>query len=237
MLNKKFFAAALSLLTLISINALRANAQSCPNQETFGSRSILAVNKSLQSQIEVTYFTTDDPNAFISEKAGLKRSASYMNLNTNQFVAKIESLERAGVATIKKQQSATSYLGEVAELNLERNLTNAQARMSNANFASSHASEVNGLDRKTEINVYEGLLSDGDYYRVSLLSWFVDATSNSGQKIVDYDAIVLLKPGQTAVFKLSSNYEVKRNGAARSYVAVTMRSVGNVSMASLAHRR
>jgi hypothetical protein len=230
MLNKKFFAAALSLLTLISINALKANAQSCPNQESFGSRPVLAVNKTLQSQIEVTYFTTDDPNAFISEKAGLKRSASYINLNTNQFVAKIDSLERAGVATIRKQQSATSYLGEIAELNLERNLNNA-------NFASSHATAVNGLDRKTEINVYEGLLSDRDYYRVSLLSWFVDARANSGQKIVDYDAIVLLKPGQTAVFKLSSNYEVKRSGAARSYIAVTMRSVNNVGLASLAHRR
>jgi hypothetical protein len=65
----------------------------------------------------------------------------------------------------------------------------------------------------------------------------VDATINSGQKIVDYDAIVLLKPGQTAVFKLSSNYEVKRSGAARSYVAVTMRSVNNVGSSSLAHRR
>jgi hypothetical protein len=237
MLNKKFFAAALSLLTLISINALHANAQSCPNQESFGSRSILAVNKTLQSQIEVTYFTTDDPSAFISEKDGLKRSASYINLNTNQFVARIESLERAGVATIRKQQSATSYLGEVAELNLERNLNSAQAKTVNAGFALSHSTGVNGLDRKTEINVYEGLLSDRDYYRVSLLSWFVDATSNSGQKIVDYDAIVLLKPGQTAVFKLSSNYEVKRSGAARSYIAVTMRSVNNVSSASLAHRR
>jgi hypothetical protein len=50
---------------------------------------------------------------------------------------------------------------------------------------------------------------------------------------VDYDAIVLLKPGQTAVFKLASNYEVKRNGAARSYVAITMRSVNNVGVASL----
>jgi hypothetical protein len=237
MLNKKFFAAALSLLTLISLSALCANAQSCPNQEAYGSRQSLAVNKSLQSQIEVTYFTTNDPDAFISEKGGLKRSASYLNLNTNQFVAKIESLERAGLATIRKQQSATSYLGEVAELNLERNLSSAQSKMINTNYALSHATGVNGLDRKSEINVYEGLLSDRDYYRVSLLSWFVDANSKSGQKIVDYDAIVLLKPGQTAIFKLSSNYEVKRSGAARSYIAVTMRSVSNVGSASLSPRR
>jgi hypothetical protein len=236
MMNKKFFAAALSLLSLISISALRANAQSCPNQESYGFRPTLAVNKTLQSQIEVTYFTTDDPNVFLSEKAGIKRSASYTSLNADQFVAKLGSLEKAGLASIKKQQSATSYLGEVAELNLERNLVNTNAKMINASFASPNSNDVNGLDRQTEINVYEGLLSERDSYRVSLLSWFVDAKANGGQRIVDYDAIVLLKPGQTAVFKLSSNYEVKRSGAARSYIAVTMRSVNNVGLASLGRR-
>jgi hypothetical protein len=235
-MNKKFFAAALSLLSLISIGALRANAQSCPNPESYGFRPTLAVNKTLQSQIEVTYFTTNDPNVFLSEKAGIKRSASYANLNTDQFVAKIDSLEKAGLASIKKQQSATSYLGEMAELNLERNLVNAGAKTINAGFTSPNSNDVNGLDRKTEINVYEGLLSDRDSYRVSLLSWFVDAKANGGQRIVDYDAIVLLKPGQTAVFKLSSNYEVKRSGAARSYIAVTMRSVNSVGLASLGRR-
>jgi hypothetical protein len=235
-MNKKFFAAALSLLSLISIGALRANAQSCPNPESYGFRPTLAVNKTLQSQIEVTYFTTTDPNVFLSEKAGIKRSASYTNLNTAQFVAKIDSLEKAGLASIRKQQSATSYLGEVAELNLERNMVNADAKMINAGFTSPNSKDVNGLDRQTEINVYEGLLSDRDSYRVSLLSWFVDARANGGQRVVDYDAIVLLKPGQTAIFKLSSNYEVKRSGAGRSYIAVTMRSVNSVGLASLGRR-
>ncbi|HEX8922193.1 MAG TPA: hypothetical protein VF766_12005, partial [Pyrinomonadaceae bacterium] len=183
--------------------------------------------------IEVTYFTTDDPNAFISEKAGLTRSASYLNLNTTQFVAKLETLERAGVASIRKQRSATSYLGEIAELNLESN--SANARLMNASHASHNASGLSGLDRKTEVNVSEGRAPESGYYRVSLLSWFVDAAA--GQSRVDYDAIVLLKPGQTAVFKLASDYEVKRSGAARTYVAVTMRSVNNVASASLAHRR
>ena len=71
-MNKKFFVAALSLLTLISIGSLRANAQSsCPNQEAFGVHTSLIADKNIQSQIEVTYFTTNDPNAFISEQAGL----------------------------------------------------------------------------------------------------------------------------------------------------------------------
>lgn len=236
-MNKKFFVAALALFTLIAINALKANAQSCPIDEAFGVRMSQPVDKTLQAQIQVTYFTTDDPNVFISEKAGFRRSASYISLNANQFVAKLEALTRDGVASIRKQQSATSYLGEMAELNLEHNLVNAKAGMINASFASSNLNDISGFDRKTEVSVLEGLSKDSDYYRVSLLSWFVDGSAQGGQKVVDYDAIVLLKPGQTAIFKLGSSYEVKRSGAARSYVAVTMRSVNNVGLASLAHRR
>jgi hypothetical protein len=233
---KRFFVAALALLALTSINAQRANAQSsCPNSATFGARQSVAVNKSLQSQIEVTYFTTDDPNVFISEKAGLKRSASYMRLNTNQFVAKIGQLQRDGLASIKKKQSSTSYLGEMAELNLERN--SSDARVINASMGSSSLEYLSGLDRQSEISVSKGSSIDGNYYRVNLLSWFVDVTAKGGQKVVDYDANVLLTPGETAVFKLSSDYEVKRSGAARSYIAITMRSVNSVGLASLGRRK
>jgi hypothetical protein len=231
-MTKKFFVAALAILALTSINAHRANAQSsCPNAATFGVPSALPINKNLQSQIEVTYFNTDDPNAFISEKAGIGRSASYTRLSTNQFVARIEGLRRDGVASIRKQQSATSFLGEMAELNLERNGVDGKARMVNASLSSSNPLE--GLDRKSEIRVSKGSSLDGDYYRVNLLSWFVDVNAQGGQKVVDYDANVLLKPGETAIFKLRSDNEVKRSGAARSYIAVTMRSVNSVSVASL----
>jgi hypothetical protein len=223
-MSKKFFVMALSLVALISLSALNARAQqSCTTLETFGFRETLAVNKSLQSQIEVTYFTTDDANAFMSEKAGLNRSASYLSLPAGQFVAKLESLERAGLASIKRQHSTTTYLGETAELNLERG--DALGRMMNASHASSNPKDLSLLDRKTEVRVYEGRALDGGFYRLSLLSWFVDAKANGAQKVVDYDAIVLLKPGQTAVFKLASKFELKRNGSSRSYVAVTMRSV------------
>ena len=89
-MNKRIFVAALSLITLISLGALTANAQSsCPNQETFGVHTSLIADKNIQSQIEVTYFTTDDPNAFISEAAGIHRSGTYVNLNANQFVAQL----------------------------------------------------------------------------------------------------------------------------------------------------
>ncbi|HKQ99347.1 MAG TPA: hypothetical protein VJT09_01665 [Pyrinomonadaceae bacterium] len=228
-MSKKFFVAALALLALTSISALRASAQeSCLTHETYGTRQLLAVNKNLQAQIEVTYFTTDDPNAFISEKAGLIRSASYLSLSANQFVARLGQLQRDGLASIRKQQAATSYLGEVAELNLERNASN-NAGMINASLRSGN--DASALDRKTEVNVYEGPSSERGYYRVSLLSWFMDGKVGRGQRVVDYDAIVLLKPGQTAVFKLGSSYEVKRSGSSRNYVAITMRSVNGASLA------
>lgn len=235
-MSKKFFVAALALFALTSLNALRANAQSCPIGETFGARQNLAVNKNLQSQIEITYFTTDDPNVFLSERAGLNRSASYVKLNTNQFVAKLDGLAREGVASIRKQQSATSFLGQLAQVNLESNALNARAGRINARFASLNHADAQGLDRSSEVKVYGGGANEGGYYRVSLLSWFVDASASGNRKVLDYDAVVLMKPGQTAVFKLVSKNEVKRSGSARSYMAVTMRSVNNVGAASLGRR-
>jgi hypothetical protein len=225
---KKFFVTATAFLALASVNSLTASAQSsCPVTDNFGVRPLLAVDKNLQSQIEVTYFTTDDPNAFISEKAGARKSASYKSLDARQFVARLESLEKSGVASVRKREAASSFLGEVAELNLERGPA-SEGGMINASLSGG----LKGLDRRSEINVTRGLSNEQGYYRVSLLSWFV----GGGSQTVDYDAVVLLKPGQTAVFKLMSDGEAKRTGAARSYVAVTMRSVGSPSLASLARR-
>ena len=229
-MKKRLFAAAFALLALTVINISSANAQSsCPNQVTFGNHDSLAVDNSLQSQIEVTYFTTNDPNVFLSEKAGLRRSSSYTSLSSNQFLAKIEKLQSEGLASIKKRQSATSFLGELAQMNLEKNP--ADARMVNASYSTADPSYIYKLDRETEVSVSRGAAFDGDYYRVSLVSWFVDV--KGGRKSVDYDSDVLLKPGQTAVFKLMGNDEVGRSGSARSYIAVTLRSVNKVGLASI----
>jgi hypothetical protein len=231
-MNKKLFVMAFALLALFAINSSKANAQSSCPLETYGTRVAAPVDRNLQSQIEVTYFTTDDPNALLSEKAGINRSGSYLKMVTNQFVARLEALQNSGLASIKKRQSATSYLGELAELNLERSPSN-NARMVNASMSSNSLSYLAGLNRQTEVVVYKGSKTDGEYYRVKLLSWFVDFSNRGGQKSVDFDANVLLKPGQTAVFKLRSDAEIKRNGSARSYVAITMRSVSGTSLASL----
>ena len=230
MMRKRLLVIALALFAITSINALRANAQGCNNVEAFGVRQARPVDGTRQSQVEVTYFSTDDPNVFLSERAGLNRSASFMSMGTNQFFAKVGQLERQGVASITKRQSATSYLGEMAELNLERAPQQGNARMVNASQTSGN---IYGLNRQTEVNVYKGSSVDGDYYRVRVISWFVNSTTGSAQKVVDYDASVLMKPGQTAVFKLTSDYELSRSGSSRNYMAVTLLSVNNVGLASL----
>jgi hypothetical protein len=153
-MNKKLFVMAFALLALFATNYNKANAQSCP-VESYGMRVAVPVDKNLQSQIEVTYFTTDDPNALLSEKAGINRTGSYLNMNTNQFVARIEALQNAGLASIRKRQSATSYLGELAELNLERSPINNNARMVNAGLSSNSPSYLSGLNRQTEVVVYK----------------------------------------------------------------------------------
>jgi hypothetical protein len=241
LMNRKIFVAALALLVLTSINARKANAQSCPSStvETYGAHQSLPVDKSLQSQIEVTYFTSSDSNAFISERGGIRQSATYTSLDTNQFVARLEKLEQDGVASIRKQQSVTSYLGQLAGLNLERNQTTADAHMVKTGASSqgmnSLYNNLYSLDRETTVGVYKSSQGGNGYYNVSLLSSYVDVTAKGGQKVLDYDADILLKPGETAIFKLTSDHELKRSGALRSYMAVTMRAVNNMGPASLSH--
>jgi hypothetical protein len=229
--RKNFFASLVMLVALASAGFARTLPRSCPNQVSFGAHPGGPVDPTVQAQVDVTYFTTDDPNAFISERAGVYRSASNTVQNTEQFLAALGGLERDGLASIQKRQSATSYMGETAALNLERDAVNVDGRMVNASMET-NVSDYS-LDRETAISVTRNAKRDGDYYRLNLLSWFVDATPRKGGfKTVDYDASMLLKPGQTLIIKLFSDYEVKRGGAGRKYMAVTLRSAGPVAVAS-----
>jgi hypothetical protein len=229
--GKKFFASLVILVALASAGFAQSLSQSCPNQVTFGTHPRGPVDQSAEARFEVTYFTTDDPNVFISEHAGISRSASSAVRNTSEFIAKLRSLEGNGLASIQKQQSATSFMGESAELNLERDSINARGRMVNASMAAVSANSA--LDRETEISITHDMNVDGNYYRLNLLSWFVEATrAQGGQKIVDYDTSILMKPGQTLIIKLFSNFEQRRGSAGRKYMAVTLHSVTPVNIAS-----
>lgn len=229
--RKNFFASLVMLVALASASFAQTLSQSCPNQVSFGVNPGGPVDPTVQAQVEVTYFTTDDPNAFISERAGVHSSASNTVQGTNEFLAALRRLEREGLASVQKRQSSVSRMGEVAALNLERGSVNADGGVIKA--STSRPASDYALDRETEVSVTRNAKRDGDYYRVNLLSWFVDATREKGGfKTVDYDASTLLKPGQTLIVKLFSDFETKRGGAGRKYMAVTLRSAGPVSLAS-----
>lgn len=229
--GRNFFASLAMLAALSSVGFAQTLPQSCPNQLTFGTNPGGPVDQSARAQVEVIYFTADDPNAFISERAGVRRSASNAVRSTQQFAAALRGLEGRGLASVRKRQSASSYMGETAALNLERDSVNVNGGAVNA--GTSQTASIYSLDRETEISVTRNAKLDGDYYRVNLISWFVDATAaKGGFKTVDYDASMLLKPGQTLIIKLASDFELGRGGAGRKYMAVTLRSAGPVAVAS-----
>ncbi len=215
--RKNFFASLVMLVALASAGFAQTLSQSCPNKVSFGVHP---------------GGPTDDPNAFISERAGISRSASSTVQDTERFMAALRGMEQDGLASIQKRQSSTSYMGETASLNLERDSVNVDGGMVNASMATTVSDYA--LDRETDLNVTRNVKRDGDYYRVNLLSWFVGATPQKGGfKTVDYDASMLLKPGQTLIVKLFSDFETERGGAGRKYMAVTLRSAGPVAVASV----
>jgi len=219
-------------VALVSAGFAQTVSQSCPNKVDFGMHPSSPVDQSVWAQVDVTYFTTADPNTFISERAGVYRSASNTVLGAERFDAVLAALERDGLARIQKRQSASTHLGETSAFNLERDPFNAGGVTADVRLSA--APSVYALGRETEINVTRNTRRDGDYYRLKLLSWFVDATADRGGfKTVDYDASMLLKPGQTLVFKLFSDFEVRRGGPGRKHMAVTLRSARPVGVASL----
>jgi hypothetical protein len=228
--GKNFFASLVMLAALASVGFAQTTPSDCPNKVTFGVLAGGPVDRSVRAQVEVTYFTTDDPNVFVSERAGIRRSPSNTVQNTDAFVAKLRGLERDGLATVVKRQSAVSYLGETAELNLERDPAGVDGGMVNASLS---PATVYALDRETEVSVTQDPSRDGNHYRLNLLSWFVNANAaTGGSKTVDYDASMLLKPGETLIVKLFSDFELGRGGAGRKYMAVTLRSVDPNGLAS-----
>jgi hypothetical protein len=230
--SRKFFASLVMLAAFASVGYAQTGPQNCPNQVSFGARPVGPVDRASEALVDVTYFVTDDPNAFISEREGIRRSSSGTVLKASEFLAKLQGLEESGVARVQSRQSATSSLGGVVAANLMRDAARPDGRAVNAALGTL---SDQFLDRETEISVTLNPKRDGGYYRVNLLSWYVDATpEKGGWKAVDYDASYLLKPGQTMLLKFVSDYEVGRSGLSRRYVAVTLRSAGRVGAQSAA---
>ena len=232
MKGKRFFASLAILVALTSTGLPQTPADSCPNTFTFGAPSHSPADQSI-AQVEITYFSTDDPSVFISERGGRGRSPTYTLLETSGFVARLQRLQREGVASIQKLQGVTSRLGERAEVRLERDSVNVDGGMINASLSAARPGREYEVERETQVSVSHNPRTDGDAYRVTTLSWFVDATrERGGFKTVDDDSSLLLKPGQTALIKLMSDFEVGRSGPVRKHLAVTLRSVSPAVQAS-----
>lgn len=227
MFSRKFFASLVMLVALASIGAAQTATTDCPIT-TYGVQARGAIDKTQKVTIETTYFTTDDPNAFMSEKTGISRSAAFIKMRANDFVVKVEKLENQGLARIKGEQSLNSFMGEMAKSDLESKSGNAFARLNHPKLSPTDPNYILGLDRQTEISVYETSFQGDARYRIYLLSSFIEVKGNAASKTVDLDAGVFLSPGQTAVFKLTGNDEISRTGSGRSYMAITMRSVDSV---------
>ena len=227
-MNKTRFLASLVMLSaLAGAGYAQTGARDCPNQFTYGVHARGPVNHGVEALIELTFFTTDDPEAFIPETDGLRRSTRLAFLDAGEFRARLGGLRAAGVARLQRRQSVTFRLGELAELGLERNSANVEGGMVNASSPAPGPGRDYEVERETYVSVSHDPRTDGDSYRVKTISWFVEATREQGGfKTVDNDSSILLKPGQTALIKLASDFEVRRSGPARKYMAVTLLSAG-----------
>ena len=187
-----------------------------PNNVAFGARQSRPIDRGLQSQIEVTYFTTNDPSAFISERAGISRSGSTTNVSASQFVARLEGLLRDSAASIRKKAASVSYLGQMAGLYLEREPVNATARMIGANWArrtrtTSSCGSRNG-------SMFIKARKRREYTReCAVVSRGYLAAAGDGDLRKNFE------PGQTAVFKAEERRRNQRSGTPAP-LAITLRS-------------
>ena len=224
MTNKRLALALITLLSLISIATAQQTDKeigpSCP-VTGYGQLPATTINTSRRMRINITYFEADDPNAFISEKAGLAKSPSYLRIKSEELVAKLDQLVKQGLAHIKGEGSTDPYFGEVAEFELYSNGLGSNVE---ANHGQSNRAGVNrfrGMRRLTEAKIVGVSKGVSTFYRVALISSYVSVSGTTAVKNVDLDASFLLVPGQTALFKLTSDDELAHSRG-RSYMAVTI---------------
>ena len=206
--------------------------QSCPDARDYAMRppGICEEGESRRVRVQAVYFRTDDKNAFISEANGVGLASSTKLLRSEEFSGKLALLVARGKAEINSRRTGSLLLAEAAALD-----RGPQALHQNASYFDKvnifdeqnrwlAVKRVRALDRHTTFAVYRR--KDEDFYRVGLVSWFVEVRPNGGgQMTVDLDAGVFLRPGETQIFKFLSDFELERTGNARSYLALTLVSV------------
>jgi hypothetical protein len=178
-------------------------------------------------RVQAVYFRTDDKNAFISEANGVRLASSTRLLRSEDFSGKLAQLVARGKAEVDSRRTSTLLLAEAAALDRGPQALNQNASyfddVHNFDVANRFlpVTRVRKMDRHTTFAVFRR--KDEDFYRVGLVSWFVEIEPNGGGWMtVDLDAGVFLRPGETQIFKFLSDFERERTGDARSYLALTL---------------
>lgn len=203
--------------------------QSCPNARDYAMRppGICEVDETRRVRVQAVYFRTDDKNVFIPETADRRWSSSTLKLGSEDFNYKLAGLASRGEAEVNGRRTGTLLLAEAAALDRGPQALNQKANyFDKANHFDVATrwlpvTRVRSLDRHTTFAVFRR--KDEDFYRVGLVSWFVEIVPNGGGRMtVDLDAGVFLRPGETQIIKFLSDYEVGRTGDARTYLALTV---------------
>lgn len=230
---KLFLAIVAALLATLAL-APQAAAQiplqqSCPNARYYAMRppGICEEGESRRVSVQAVYFRTGDKNVFIRETADRKWSSSTVKLGSADFSDKLAQLVARDKAEINSRRTSTLLLAEAAALD-----RGPQALNQNANYVDKANNfdvatrwlpviRARAMDRHTTFAVFRR--KDEDFYRVGLVSWFVETRPDGGGWMtVDLDAGVFLRPGETQIFKFLSDFEVERTGEARTYLAITL---------------
>lgn len=213
---------AFGLLAALALCA-RAAAQDCPNVRNFGEPTAeeRRESRTLLVRVQGVYFTTEDKNAFLPEVEGRRWNPAFATVSTEEFRDKLARLVERGEAAVNSRRDGALSLGDTAALERGRQALNQDANFLGLAPAAMAVTQVRTLDRYTTFSVFHR--SDEPFYRLRLLSWFVEVRPDaSGWMTADIDSETFLHPGETQVVKFLSDFEVKRTGSARSYMALSL---------------
>lgn len=213
---------AAGLLAALALGAPAA-AQDCPNVRKYGEPPLEARLEGVTRSVEVkaVYFRTEDKNAFLPEVEGRRWNPALLTINTDAFRDKLTRLLAQGTAAVDSRRTGAMLLGDTAALERGRHPLNENVSFFDLAPGVLDARQVLALDRYTTFSVTR---RPGEpFYRLSLLSWFIEVRPDgSGWMTVDIDSGLFLRPGETQIIKFLSDFEVKRTGSERTYVALSL---------------
>jgi hypothetical protein len=146
-------------------------------------------------------------------------------VGTEAFREKLARLVARGEAAVNGRRSGALSLGDTAALDRGRQPLNQDASFLGLAPAGLSLAQARMLDRYTTFSVVHR--PDELFYRLHLLSWFVGLRPDgSGWMTVDTDLGTFLRPGETQIVKFLSDFEVKRTGSTRTYLALSLVPLG-----------